>query len=85
MTAQPLQITPPESFTSSPPTPPVTEEKIVPPISRILAVVKQYRAGNRIPTGEHWLKVSLDGYQYEELQRQLRKNNLWDHYKQKFW
>ncbi|KUJ09518.1 uncharacterized protein LY89DRAFT_690489 [Mollisia scopiformis] len=53
MTVQALQITPPESFTSSPPTPPATEEKIVPSISHILAAVKQHKAGNRIPTGEH--------------------------------
>ncbi len=84
MSVQVLQITPPESFTSSPPTPPATEEKIVPSISRILAAIKQHKAGNRIRTGEHWLRVSLDGNQYEELQRQLRKDNLWDHYEQKF-
>jgi hypothetical protein len=83
MSTQLLQITPPESFTSSPPTPPATEEKTVTSISRILAEVKQHRAGNCQPAGEHWLRFSLDVYQYEELQRQLRKENLWDHYEHK--
>jgi len=83
MSTQLLQITPPESFTCSPPTPPATEEKTEPSISRIIAEVRQYRAGGCQPAGEHWLRFSLDVYQYEELQRQLRKENLWDYYTHK--
>jgi hypothetical protein len=80
MSVQSLQITPPESFTSSPPTPPATWEKSVPSISRILAEVKRRKDGYCLTAGEHWLRFSLDVNQYEDLQR---KYNLWDHYEYK--
>jgi hypothetical protein len=83
MSTQSLQITPPESFTSSPLTPPTTEEKSVSSISRILTEVRRHRDGYCLTTGEHWLRFSLDVFQYKNLQRQLRKDNLWDHYEHK--
>lgn len=83
MSAQLLQITPPESFTSSPPTPSTTEEKSVPAISHVLAEVRRHRDGHYPAPGEQWLKFPLNGHQYDNLQRQLRKDDLWDHYKHK--
>ncbi|KAG9229628.1 hypothetical protein BJ875DRAFT_488739 [Amylocarpus encephaloides] len=83
MSAHLLQITPPESFTSSPPTPPATEEKSVPAISHVLAEVRQHKDGHYPAPGEHWHKFPLNGHQYDGLQRQLRKEGLWDHYKHK--
>ncbi|KAG9246897.1 hypothetical protein BJ878DRAFT_532941 [Calycina marina] len=56
MSAHLLQITPPESFTSSPPTPPATEEKSVPSISRIITEVRRHKDGHYLNTGEHWLR-----------------------------
>ena len=83
MSAPLLQITPPESFTSSPPTPPASEEKSATSISRILAEVARHKAGHCLPAGEYWIRFPLDEQQYEELQRQLRKGNLWDHHEHK--
>lgn len=80
---QSLQTTPPESFTSQPPTPPATEEKTLTPISQILAEVRRHRDGYSLPAGEHWLRFPLEVYHYADLQRQLRKANLWDYYEHK--
>ncbi|KAH8724189.1 hypothetical protein GQ44DRAFT_709277 [Phaeosphaeriaceae sp. PMI808] len=60
MSAQSLQITLPQSFTGSPLTPPATEEKTVTPISRILEVIRQRKAGCRLSTSEHWLRFPLN-------------------------
>jgi hypothetical protein len=75
-----LQITPP---TSSPPTPPPTEEKTLKSISQILAEVRRHKDGYSLLAGKHWLRFPLEIYQYEDLQRQLRKADLWDYYKHK--
>ena len=83
MSASSLQIAPLQSFTSLPPTPPATKEKTVTPISRILVEVGRHKAGHCLPAGEHWLRFPLNGEQYEDLHRQLRKDNLWDHYEHK--
>ncbi|KAH8726369.1 hypothetical protein GQ44DRAFT_758681 [Phaeosphaeriaceae sp. PMI808] len=83
MSAQSLQITPPQSFTSSPLTPPATEEKTVTPISRILEVIGRRKAGRRLPTSEHWLRFPLNRDQYEDLHRQLREGDLWGYYEDK--
>ena len=80
---QSLQITPSESFTTSPPTPPATEETNVSSISRVLAEVRRHKAGFRLPDGEHWLRFSIDAFEYEDLRRQLRKDDLWDYYESK--
>ncbi len=76
---QSLQTTPPESFTS-PPTPPATEERTSTSVSQILAAVRRHRDGYSLPADEYRLLFSLDVYHYRDLQRQLRKVNLWDHY-----
>jgi hypothetical protein len=81
-TQQSLHTTPPESFTS-PPTPPATEEKASTSISQILAAVRRHRDGYSLPADEHWLRFPLDVYHYRDLQRQLRKVNLGDHYEHK--
>jgi len=80
---QSLQITPPESFTSSPPTPPATEEKTLTSIPQILAGVRRHKDGYSLPAGEHWLRFSLEEDHYRNLQRKLRKANLWDYYEHK--
>lgn len=80
---QPLQTTPPESFTSTPPTPPATEEKALSSIPRILAEVRRHRDGCSPSAGKHWLRFPLEIYQYGDLQRQLQKDNLWEHYEHK--
>jgi hypothetical protein len=77
-----LQTTPPESFTS-PQTPPATEEKSSTSISQILVEVRRYRDGYSPPAGKHWLRFPLDVHHYRDLQRQLQKIDLWDHYKHK--
>jgi hypothetical protein len=79
---QSLHTTPPESFTS-PPTPPATDEKTSTSISQILVAVRRHRDGYCLPAAEHWLRFTLDGYQYRDLQRQLRTVNLWDHHEHK--
>jgi hypothetical protein len=78
-----LQITPPESFTSSPPTPPPTEERTLKSISQILAEVRQYKGGYSLLVGKHWLRFPLERDQYGDLQRQLRKADLGDYYEHK--
>ncbi|KFY05437.1 hypothetical protein V491_09128 [Pseudogymnoascus sp. VKM F-3775] len=78
----PLQTTPPGSFTS-PPTPPATEEKSSAIIPQILAAVRRHRDGHSLSAGKHWLRFSLDVYEYGDLESQLRKVNLWDHYEHK--
>jgi hypothetical protein len=80
---QSLQITPPESFTSSPPTPPATEEKTLTSIPQILAEVRRHKDGHILRTSQHWLRFSLEENNYENLQRQLRKANLWDYHEHK--
>jgi hypothetical protein len=74
--------TPPESSTS-PPTPPATEEKASTSISQILAVVRRHKDGYSLPADERWLRFPLDMYHYRDLQRQLRKVNLENHYENK--
>ncbi|CZT13825.1 uncharacterized protein RAG0_17316 [Rhynchosporium agropyri] len=82
-TQQLLQITPPESVASSPPTPPATEEKTSTSISQILREVRRHKDGHSLPAGEYWLRFPLDEDQYDDFQRQLRKANLWDYHEHK--
>ncbi|RDW56352.1 hypothetical protein BP5796_13227 [Coleophoma crateriformis] len=69
--------TPPDSFTSAPPTPPPTDQKTKITIFRIVQHLQTYRAGrdlNRIP----WSGYSLSPEGYQELLRHLKSNqSLW--------
>ena len=80
---QSLQTTPPGSFTSPPPTPPATEEKILTSIPQILAEVRRHKDGHSLRASEHWLAYPLEEHQYGNLQRELQKANLWDYYEHK--
>ncbi|TVY81589.1 hypothetical protein LSUE1_G007487 [Lachnellula suecica] len=77
---QSLQTTPPGSFTSPPPTPPATEEKTLTSIPQILAEIRRHKDGHSLHASEHWLQYPLEEHQYGNLQRQLRKANLWDYH-----
>ncbi|TGO84597.1 hypothetical protein BPOR_0487g00090 [Botrytis porri] len=59
-TQQQLQATPPESFTSSPPTPPQTEEKTLTSILQILAEVRRHKDGRNLLAGNMENSTSAD-------------------------
>ena len=80
---QSLQTTPPESFASPPPTPPATGEKTATSTSRIIAEIIRRRDGYSLSAGKSWLRFPLDEYQYRDLQRQLRKDSLWNYFERK--
>jgi len=73
MSAHPsLQVTPPQSFTRSPPlTPPPTSEKASQVVESIVAEIKA-RQSRHSKSTEPWVGYSLNEGQYGELQCQIQ-------------
>lgn len=66
-------ITPPSSLVDAPWTPPPTDEKAFKQASRVIALFKDIEAGRYI-WDQPWTEFQLVGGEYEELRRQLRRN-----------
>jgi hypothetical protein len=74
----PLQVTSPQSFSSSPPlTPPPTDEKASQLITGIIAEIRRRKDG-RSPSTEPWTRYTLDENQYKDLLHRVQSNeSLW--------
>jgi hypothetical protein len=69
-----LQVTPPQSFTSSPPlTPPPTSEKASNVVANIVTEIKARQSGHSRLT-EPWVEYPLNEDQYRELLRQVQSD-----------
>ena len=66
-------ITPPSSFAGAPLTPPPTDEKAFTQASRVVALFKDIQAGRHIERGP-WTSFQLAGGEYEEIERQIRRD-----------
>jgi hypothetical protein len=75
-----LQVTPPQSFTSSPPlTPPPTSEKASHIVASIVTEIKALQSGHSRLT-EPWVEYPLNEDQYGELLRQIQSDEtLWSY------
>src|SRR5450432_451789 len=82
---QSLQMTPPESFTSPPLTPPATDEKTgTTAISRIIEEIRRRKEGHSLSTREAWLRFTLGTHQYRDLRQQLQNDtSLWHFFEHK--
>ncbi|KAF2007251.1 hypothetical protein P154DRAFT_614661 [Amniculicola lignicola CBS 123094] len=68
-----LHITPPSSFIDTPLTPPPTDEKAPTQATRVIALFKDIQAGRHIK--EHpWTEFQLAKGEYDEIERQLRRD-----------
>ncbi|XMA13711.1 hypothetical protein WAI453_006502 [Rhynchosporium graminicola] len=66
------------AFESPPLIPPATEKKALTTIPQILAEVRRHKDGSSLRVAENSIQCPLEEHQYGNLQRQLRKANLWD-------
>lgn len=68
-----LQVTPPQSFRSSPPTPPPTIKKTSDAVVGIVAEIKTRRSGHS-RLNQPWASYPLSKDQYVELIQQVETN-----------
>jgi hypothetical protein len=72
----PKHVTPPDSFTSQPLTPPPTDERSI-SVSRIIKEVRSRQQGRSL-TGIPWADYTLDPEGYEDLFHRLQNDEpLW--------
>ncbi|KAH8695787.1 hypothetical protein GQ44DRAFT_779736 [Phaeosphaeriaceae sp. PMI808] len=69
------RITPPSSFTGTPLTPPPTGEKAFTQAPQVIALFKEIRAGRHGQLGP-WTEFPFKHGEYDELERQLRQDEL---------
>lgn len=65
--------TPPSSFATRPLTPPPTDEKPFAQAPRVIALFKEIRAGRHVKR-EPWTEFQLSAGEYDEIERQLERD-----------
>ena len=68
-----VKVTPPQSFTGNPPTPPPTTEKILPVVSSVIAEIKARQSGQDYLSSP-WARYTLTLEDYTELLHRIQKD-----------